>query len=191
MTTENGAALEFGDIQVGTLMLRPNPYAGTYLALRIDGRHAGRELLQRLIPLLDPVAEFDPARLVSLAVALSFADLAALRVPEEWLATFPPEFRDGMAARAAEKDDPELGTDPERSNAFLYGDDPRGLKCPEGAPAETDPLISGFDDRQCTIPQRPIRRRLQGRPSFVVNRGGEHWFMPGLRALRWLADFDT
>jgi hypothetical protein len=25
-------------------------------------------------------------------------------------------------------------------------------------------------------------------PQFVTNRGGEYFFMPGLRALRWLAD---
>ena len=37
------------------------------------------------------------------------------------------------------------------------------------------------------IPRRPVRRRLQGLPRFVVTRGGEYGFMPGLRALRWLA----
>ena len=62
MTTENGTVLELGDIQAGALMPRPNPYAGTYLAVRIDDRHAGREVLRRLIPLLDPAASFDPAR---------------------------------------------------------------------------------------------------------------------------------
>ena len=442
MTSENSAELELGDIQAGALMPRPNPYAGSYLALRIDDRGDGQELLRRLIPLLEPADTFDPARPVSLAVALSFAGLKALGVPEESLATFPPEFQQGMATRAAElgdvgdsapehweaplgstdlhlvvtalaqdtammetlirlaedavrdlpgvvpvwhldvhvpadgreqfgfsdgisqpavegtgilgsnpheaplkagefvlgyedetgavapvpqpevlgrngtyvafrklhqrvaafrqylaeqaadqaeqdwlaakmvgrwqsgaplalapdKDDPELGADPERNNAFMYGDDPRGLKCPMssharrmnardavitgvvrlhrmirrgtnygpslppgvleddgadrglmfafvgahldrqfefvqkewvnngkfiGAPAETDPLIGGFEDRQFTIPKRPIRQRIQGLPSFVVNRGGEYCFMPGLRALRWLADLDT
>jgi Dyp-type peroxidase family len=442
MTTENGAGLELGDIQAGALMPRPNPYAGAYLALRIDDRRAGRELLRRLIPLLESADKFDPARPVSLAVALSFAGLQALGVPEESLATFPAEFRQGMAARAAyigdvgdsapenweaplgskdvhlvvaalardtalmetlvrlaedavrdlpgvvpvwhldvhvpadgreqfgfkdsigqpavagtgilgsnpheaplkagefvlgyedetgdvapipqpevlgrngtyvvfrklhqrvaafrrylresaaddaeqewlaaklvgrwpsgaplalspDKDAPELGADYERNNAFLYGDDPRGLKCPVGAharrmnardavitgqvrlhrmirrgtnygpslppgvveddgadrglmfafvgahldrqfefvqrqwvndgkfigaPAETDPLIGGSEDRQFTIPSRPVRRRIQGIPAFVVNRGGEYCFMPGLRALRWLADLDT
>lgn len=442
MTTENGIALELGDIQAGALMPRPNPYAGTYLAVRIDDRHAGREVLRRLIPLLDPAASFDPARPVSLAAALSFAGLQALGVPEESLATFPPEFQQGMAVRADElgdvgenapanweaplgskdvhlvvaalardtalmetlvmgaadavrdlpgitpiwdldvhvppdgreqfgfkdsisqpaiegtgilgsnpheapvkagefvlgyedeignlspapqpevlgrngtyvafrklhqrvaafrrylrecaadraeeewlaakilgrwpsgaplalspdKDDPELGADARRNNAFMYGDDPRGLKCPAGAharrmnardsaitgqvrlhrlirrgtnygpslppgvleddgadrgllfafvganlvrqfefvqkqwvndgkfigaPAETDPLIGESGNRQFTIPKRPIRRRLQGMPSFVVNRGGEYCFMPGLRALRWLADLGT
>jgi hypothetical protein len=39
-----------------------------------------------------------------------------------------------------------------------------------------------------TIPKQPIRQRLGGLPRFVTNRGGEYFFMPGLRALRWLAD---
>ncbi|MGA3317994.1 MAG: hypothetical protein ABSC64_16330 [Candidatus Korobacteraceae bacterium] len=42
-----------------------------------------------------------------------------------------------------------------------------------------------------TIPQQPIRRRLQGMPSFVVTRGGEYFFAPGLRALRWLAALES
>ena len=35
-----------------------------------------------------------------------------------------------------------------------------------------------------TIPQRPIRRRLQNVPPFVVTRGGEYCFAPGLRAMQ-------
>jgi Dyp-type peroxidase family len=434
--------LEVDDIQAAVLMPRPHPYAGAYLGLRIDDRRAGRELLRRLIPLLDPVSSYDPGRPVSLGVGLSFAGLEALGVPAESLASFAPEFQQGMAARGAEigdvgenapehwevplgskdlhlvvavlardtglmdtlfllardalrdlpgvtpiwqldvhvppdgreqfgfrdsigqpavegtdiignnpheaplkagefvlgyqdetgdvvpvpqpevlgrngtyvafrklhqrvaafrtylqqqasdgaeqqwlaakmvgrwpsgaplalapdKDDPELGADPARNNAFLYGDDPRGLKCPVGsharrmnardavvtgqvqlhrmirrgtnygpslppgvveddgadrglmfafvgahparqfefvqrqwvndgkfigAPEERDPLIGVQDGGQFTIPSRPIRRRMQGLPSFVVNRGGEYCFMPGLRAMRWLADLDT
>lgn len=61
-----------------------------------------------------------------------------------------------------------------------------------GAPAEQDPLFGPEDGTgSFTVPQRPIRRRLQGLPQFVVTRGGEYCFMPGLRALRWLADLDT
>lgn len=168
---------------------------------------------------------------------------------------------------APEHDDPELGADSQRNNAFLYGDDPRGLKCPFGshirrmhprdsvivgevrlhrmlrrgtsygpplsegvlkddgaergimfafigahiarqfefvqaqwvndgkfigAPTEKDPFIGPNDGSgQFTIPQQPIRRRLQGLPAFVVNRGGEYCFMPSLSALRWLANLDT
>ena len=43
------------------------------------------------------------------------------------------------------------------------------------------------DAASFTIPQRPIRRRLHDLPPFVVTRGGEYCFAPGLRALRWLA----
>ena len=170
---------------------------------------------------------------------------------------------------APERDDPELGADPERNNAFLYeaNDDARGLKCPLGAharrtnprdgkiigvarlhriirrsssygpmlpegaleddgadrgilffclqanlarqfefvktqwindgtffgtPTEIDPFAGPHDGtEQFTIPQRPIRRRLTELPQFVVNRGGEYLFMPGLRALRWLAELDA
>jgi Dyp-type peroxidase family len=170
---------------------------------------------------------------------------------------------------APDRDDPELGADPERNNAFLYeaNDDARGLKCPLGAharrtyprdgkiigiarnhriirrsssygpmlpegvleddgadrgilffclqaslargfefvktqwvnegtffgsPLEMDPLVGPNDGaRTFTVPQQPIRRRLTQVPPFVVNRGGEYLFMPGLPALRWLAELDT
>ena len=32
---------------------------------------------------------------------------------------------------------------------------------------------------------------LERKPPFVVTRGGEYCFAPGLRALRWLGDLDT
>lgn len=169
---------------------------------------------------------------------------------------------------APEGDDPELGGDPRRNNAFLYAaDDSRGLKCPMGShvrrmnprdspivgvtrlhrvfrrgtaygpmlpegvltddgvdrgimfvfvgadlerqfefvrkewvddglfiasKGEKDPLIGANDGAgQFTIPREPIRRRLKGLPSFVTTRGGEYFFAPGLRALRWLADLET
>ncbi len=58
-----------------------------------------------------------------------------------------------------------------------------------GASGETDPLVGPNDGAgEFTVPKRPVRRRLQGLPRFVVTRGGEYGFVPGLRALRWLAD---
>jgi Dyp-type peroxidase family len=170
-------------------------------------------------------------------------------------------------ALAPEQDDPALGADHSRNNAFGYGDDLRGFKCPVGAharrahprdtfdheqtvdvrlhrmirrgtsygpmladgvleddgadrgiififagthldrqfefvktqwlndgifigaPSEKDPLVGNNDaSGTFTIPQHPIRRRLPGVPPFVVTRGGEYFFAPGLRALRWLGD---
>jgi Dyp-type peroxidase family len=194
---------------------------------------------------------------------------AASPADEELVAAkFVGRWRSGAPlALAPEQDDPELGADPLRNNAFMYGDDARGLKCPFGAharrmnprdavvtgevrlhrmirrgasygpplpegvleddgaerglmfafigahiarqfefvqmqwvndgrfigaPSESDPLIApNGGSGQFTIPQQPIRRRLQGLPAFVVNRGGEYGFMPGLRALHWLAELDT
>jgi Dyp-type peroxidase family len=173
-------------------------------------------------------------------------------------------------ALAPDHDDPELGADARRNNDFVFGDDPRGFKCPVGAharranprdamdqdgsvdvrlhrmirrgtsygpvlpqgaleddgadrgimfvfagahlkrqfefvktqwlndgifigaPLERDPLVGPNDQSSgFTIPQRPIRRKLQNLPPFVVTRGGEYCFAPGLKAMRWLAELDT
>lgn len=61
-----------------------------------------------------------------------------------------------------------------------------------GAPQEKDPLVGANDGSgSFTIPQHPIRRRLQDLPPFVITRGGEYGFAPGLRAMRWLAELDS
>jgi deferrochelatase/peroxidase EfeB len=58
-----------------------------------------------------------------------------------------------------------------------------------GLAGERDPLCgANADTGAFTIPQRPIRRRVGELPTFVVTRGGEYFFMPGLRALRWIVD---
>jgi Dyp-type peroxidase family len=436
--------LDLDDIQSGALHERPSPYVGTYILLRIDDRLAGRELVRRLLGVVDSGGpSHDPAREAWVTVAFTYNGLRALGVPQASLDSFAPEFRQGMAARATEigdvgesapehwekplgtgevhvalaalspdtarleavlerarrahaelagvqaiwrqdcyqlptgrtsfgfkdgigqpavegsgiaptnpddrplkageiilgypdetgelppmptpdvlgrngtyvvfrklhtrvaayrsylraraasredeallgakmvgrwqsgaplaltpeHDDATLGSDPHRNNAFLYGDDPRGLKCPAGAharranprdalehegsvdvrlhrmirrgtsygpmlpegvleddgadrgiifvfagahirrqfefvktqwlndgifigaPAEKDPLVGPNDGSSSfTIPHRPIRRRLPDLPPFVVTRGGEYCFAPGLRALRWLAE---
>jgi len=55
-----------------------------------------------------------------------------------------------------------------------------------------DPITAAHDgDGAFTIPRRPIPRRLHGLSRFVVTRGGEYGFLPGLRALRWLAELRT
>jgi Dyp-type peroxidase family len=59
-----------------------------------------------------------------------------------------------------------------------------------GADADKDP-IAGSSEINFTLPRRPVRRRLKGIPRFVVTRGGEYCFMPGLRALRWLSNPET
>jgi Dyp-type peroxidase family len=199
-------------------------------------------------------------------------DRAASRAEEDLLgAKMVGRWQSGAPlALAPDHDDPELGADARRNNDFVFGDDPRGFKCPVGAharranprdaldqdgsvdvrlhrmirrgtsygpmlpqgaleddgadrgiifvfagahlkrqfefvktqwlndgifigaPLEKDPLVGPNDESSgFTIPQRPIRRKLQNLPPFVVTRGGEYCFAPGLKAMRWLAELDT
>jgi deferrochelatase/peroxidase EfeB len=60
----------------------------------------------------------------------------------------------------------------------------------DGLLDETDPISGARDPRlggSLTIPEQPVRRRLTGLPAFVTTRGGEYFFLPGLPALRFLA----
>ena len=99
-------SLELDDIQSGALHERPTPYVGTYLLLRIDDRAAGRELVQRLHGLVDSgKTSQDPAHGAWITAAFTYQGLEALGVPQDSLDSFAPEFRQGMAARAAELGD--------------------------------------------------------------------------------------
>jgi Dyp-type peroxidase family len=53
---------------------------------------------------------------------------------------------------------------------------------------ERDPIIGTQDGTfDMTIPKRPLRRRITGLPAFTTVRGGAYFFLPGMRALRFLA----
>ena len=53
---------------------------------------------------------------------------------------------------------------------------------------EHDPIIGAQDGTlEFKIPKRPIRRKITGLPAFTTVRGGAYFFLPGLKALRWLA----
>jgi len=52
---------------------------------------------------------------------------------------------------------------------------------------ERDPIIGTQDGTlEYKIPKRPIRRRITGLPAFTTVRGGAYFFLPGLKALRYL-----
>jgi len=98
--------LELEDIQFGMLHQRPASYVGTYLLLRISNRAAGRRLVDRLIPVIESArSPSDPAQNAWVSVAFTYQGLKALGVPQDSLDSFAPEFRQGMAARAAELGD--------------------------------------------------------------------------------------
>jgi Dyp-type peroxidase family len=69
--------------------------------LRIDRRADGQELVRRLIPLIASGETAHAAGEAWITVAFTYHGLEALGVPQESLLSFAPEFRQGMAARAA------------------------------------------------------------------------------------------
>ncbi len=102
MTGVQDVGLDLDDIQSGALHERPSPYVGKYLLLRIDDRAAGRELVKRLLAVVDhgrPSA--DPRKDAWITVAFTHQGLKALGVPQASLDSFAPEFQQGMAVRAA------------------------------------------------------------------------------------------
>jgi Dyp-type peroxidase family len=146
----DASPLDLDDIQSGVLRPRPSPYAASYVVLRIDDARAGRELLRRLSTVVTSAAEPErPGRDTIVSVALSYAGLKALGVPQASLDSFAWEFRQGMAARAAALDD--IG---------------------ESAPAHWEPPFGGSDVHVVLVGVAPDEARLEaafarGREAFA------------------------
>jgi Dyp-type peroxidase family len=62
-----------------------------------------------------------------------------------------------------------------------------------GLEDETDPLVGrrGSKRSYFTTTARPVRRRYTELPQFVHVRGGAYFFLPGIRALRFLASANS
>jgi hypothetical protein len=57
------------------------------------------------------------------------------------------------------------------------------------AGVEKDPLVGNKAGQgDFTYPAKPIRKHMVGLPDFVLTKGGEHVFLPGVSGLRWLYD---
>ncbi|MBC7933260.1 MAG: Dyp-type peroxidase [Rubrivivax sp.] len=58
-----------------------------------------------------------------------------------------------------------------------------------GLHGETDPLVGNQDDTggKFTVQDDPLRSRVHNLRSFVTVKGGAYFFLPGLKALRYLA----
>jgi deferrochelatase/peroxidase EfeB len=53
---------------------------------------------------------------------------------------------------------------------------------------ERDPFVGTQDGSfDITIPKRPIRKKIKDLPAFTTVRGGAYFFLPGIKALRYLA----
>ncbi len=100
IVSTSAPTLDLHEIQATVLRLRPAPYFGTHVLLRVDDPRAGRDVLRRLIPHVDSAADWWKPAGPWLSIAISYAGLEALGVPAASLQTFPEAFRVGMAARA-------------------------------------------------------------------------------------------
>jgi Dyp-type peroxidase family len=62
-----------------------------------------------------------------------------------------------------------------------------------GLEGESDPLVGARHDKNSyfTVPDRPVRRRYAELPQFVHVRGGAYFFLPGVRALRFITSEPT
>jgi len=142
--------LELDHIQSGALHERPSPYVGRYLLLRIDDRAAGRELVRRLHPVVDASRDPTAARDAWATVAFTYRGLERLGVPQESLDSFAPEFRQGMAARAAELGD-------------VGASDPANWEAPLGTPDVhiAISVISADSERLNTLSERARRAHAE------------------------------
>ena len=61
-----------------------------------------------------------------------------------------------------------------------------------GLYTDPDPLMGNMDGRNGTFTMQayPVRKRITGMKRFVDVRGGAYFFLPGLRALRYLSTLD-
>ncbi len=109
--------------------------------------------------------------------------------------SYGPMLPDGVSSRTTGSTAGSSSSSPApTSNGSSSSSRPSGSTTASSSAPRSSPTRSS--DRTTTpasftIPQRPIRRRLQDLPPFVVTRGGEYCFAPSLSALRWLAELDT
>jgi hypothetical protein len=92
--------VETGDIQGNVLhgYGKRLPLA-RYVPVHVPYPAAGRALLQALVPNVTRAVQWKEAPGRALNIAVSHLGLRALGVPAALREQFPPEFRDGMAAR--------------------------------------------------------------------------------------------
>jgi Dyp-type peroxidase family len=159
--------IELDDIQATVLRYRPEPYYGTHVMLHVEDACAGREFLRSLTPLVDSAADWWQAGEPWISVAITYAGLVALGVPDDSLRSFPDAFREGMAGRA------DLLLD-DGENAPEHWE-------PEFASGLIHIGVSVFSDSEATW-QRTMdaaRQHYEGRPGLTVVTTQDFGAQPG------------
>ena len=159
--------LELEDIQATVLRYRPEPYYGTHVMLRVDDARAGREFFRDVAPHVDSAAEWWQAGEAWIAVAITYAGLVALGLPDESLNSFPEAFRVGMAGRSGQlldvgDNDPAQWHQPFGSGAIHLG-------------------VSVFSDSEEAWRRtlETARQHYEGRPGLTVVATQDFGAQPG------------
>lgn len=93
--------IELNEIQSLILRSRPIPYFGTIAAIEVKSPKAGRELIKRLLPLVNSAEKWNEDIPATVFLAITYKGLQALELPKESLDSFPEAFKQGMAARSS------------------------------------------------------------------------------------------
>ena len=91
--------IDLEDLQ-GNLLRGYTHESGAYVFVRVADAARGRQWLHGLVREVTTAELWDEMPSSTLNLAFTYAGLAALGVSRSLLATFPEDFRDGMAARA-------------------------------------------------------------------------------------------
>ena len=135
--------------------------------LHVADAQAGRAFVRRLAPHVDSAADWWQAGQSWISVAVSYAGLVALGVPEDSLQSFPEAFRAGMAARA--------------SQLLDYGEnDPKHWDAPFGS-GLIHIGVSVFSDSEEAWRQtmEMARRHYEGFPGLTVLLAQDFGAQPG------------
>jgi Dyp-type peroxidase family len=94
------ATVNLADIQ-GNVLRGYTHRCAAYIFLRIDDVARAKALLKRMLPSVTSGVPWGPTPpATTMQIALTYSGLERIGVPSKILATFPEEFRQGMAARA-------------------------------------------------------------------------------------------
>jgi Dyp-type peroxidase family len=146
--------LDLSDIQGDILRAYGNAYLRTsYIFVRIDDGALGRQWLSGLVDTVRNAEPWTDKPDTHLNIAITYAGLAKLGVPESVLSAFPQEYRQGMAPRAEVLGDTGL-SDPSRWDRGLGRGEPLVLatlnaKTPALLDAQLAELRAGVEASGC------------------------------------------
>ncbi len=147
-----------------------------YIFLRIDDPGAAGEWISEIAGEVLTAAPWSEKPASGLNIAISYAGLAALALPSQTLASFPEEFREGMAARASLLGDEDLSA-------------PANWEAPLGTPeVHVLVMIAAADEEALSAHDQRIRAGIERSGGLTVVYDDLGNFMPDSREHFGFAD---